>query len=170
MVMKTLYRALPLRTFLIAGFVSAVSLSAAPVSAVSVVVGSTPYEVEVFEGPYVGNESLFASISPGKMPWLGNENLAIDFASQVFDQLQGGTTPGNSPLFAFEIIGTDVNGWSSDIVNPNSLYFETFNTGANVKYAIGREVPGPLPFLGVCAGFSFSRRIRQRLKRGQSGH
>ena len=164
--MKTLSS--PLRNFLIAGFVGAVSLSSDPALAVSIVVGNTPYEVEVFEGSYTGNESLFASLSPGKMPWWGNENLAIDFATQVFDQLQGGTTSGNSPIFAFEVVGSDVNGWSSDIINPNSLYFESFNTGATVKYAIGREVPGPLPFLGVYAGFSLSRRIRQRLRLAQS--
>lgn len=131
MVMKILSS--PLRTFLMAGVVGAVSLSSGPASAVVVVVGNTPYEVEVFEGSYTGNQSLFASLSPGKMPWWSNENLAIDFATQVFDQLQEGTTPGNSPLFAFEVVGTDVNGWSSDTLNPNSLYFESFNTGSNVK-------------------------------------
>jgi hypothetical protein len=101
---------------------------------------------------------------PGNMPWWGDEIKAMDFATQVFDQLQEGSTPGSSPLFAYEVIGSDVNGWSTDITNPNSLYLESFNTVSDVKYAVGRAVPGPLPLFGIYAGFSFSRRIRQRLK------
>jgi hypothetical protein len=141
-----------------------------PASAVVVTVNGTQYDLDVFEGPYLGNESLFSSIAPGEMPWWGDENKAIDFASQVFDQLLEGTTLGNSPLFAYEVVDSDVNGWSSDILSPNSLYFESFDTGESVKYVVGRSlstgvssVPGPLPIFGAAAAFSWSRRIRRRL-------
>ena len=119
------------------------------------------------EGCLVDADDFVGKVTPGEMPWWGDENKAIDFASQVFDQLLEGTTPGNSPLFAYEVIGSDVNGWSSDILNPNSLYFETFGTVATVKYAVAKEVsavPGPLPILGIYTAFTFTRRLRRRLR------
>jgi len=159
-----------LPTLLCVGAFASLSVLSSPASAYVVTVNGTQYDIDVFDGPYLGNESLFSSVAPGEMPWWGDENKAIDFASQVFDQLLEGSTPGNSPLFAFEVIGSDVNAWSSDILNPNSLYFESFGTGVSVKYAVGRplstgvsSVPGPLPIFGAAAAFSWSRRIRRRL-------
>lgn len=111
-----------LPTLLCIGALASLSVLSSPASAVVVTVNGNQYDLDVFDGPYLGNESLFSSIAPGEMPWWGNEAMAIDFASQVFDQLLGGTTPGNSPLFAYEVVGSDVNGWSSDILSPNSLY------------------------------------------------
>jgi len=156
-----------LPTLLCVGALASLSVLSSPASAVVVIVNGTQYDLDVFDGPYLGNESLFSSVAPGEMPWWGDENKAIDFASQVFDQLLEGTTPGNSPLFAYEVIGSDVNGWSSDILNPNSLYFETFGTVATVKYAVAKEVsavPGPLPILGIYTAFTFTRRLRRRLR------
>jgi hypothetical protein len=153
-------------TLLCVGALASLSVLSSPASAYVVTVNGTQYDLDVFDGPYLGNESHFSSAAPGEMPWWGDENKAIDFASQVFDQLLEGTTPGNSPLFAYEVIGSDVNGWSSDILSPNSLYFETFGTVASVKYAVAKEVlavPGPLPFLGIFTAFTFSRKLRLRL-------
>ena len=157
-------------TLLLVGAVASLAVFSSPASAVVVTVDGTQYDLDVFDGPYLGNESLFSSVAPGEMAWWGDEAMAIDFASQVFDQLLEGTTTGNSPLFAYEVVGSDVNGWSSDILSPNSLYFESFGTGVSVKYAVGRplstgvsSVPGPLPIFGAAAAFSWSRRIRRRL-------
>jgi hypothetical protein len=156
-----------LPTLLFAGAFASLSVLSSPASAVVVTVNGTQFDLDVFDGPYLGNESRFSSIAPGEMPWWGDEAKAIDFANQVFDQLLDGTTPGNSPLFAYEVVGSDVNGWSSDILNPNSLYFESFGTANRVKYAVGRPlspVPGPLPIFGAFAAFGWSRRIRRRLR------
>jgi hypothetical protein len=168
--MSVIPPAFRLPTLLCIGALESLSVLSSPASAVVVTVNGAQYDLDVFDGPYLGNESLFSSFAPGEMPWWGDEAKAIDFASQVFDQLQEGTTPGNSPLFAFEVFGTDVNGWSSDILSPNSLYFESFGTGETVRYAIGRplspgvsSVPGPLPVFGAAAAFSWSRRMRRRL-------
>ena len=157
-------------TLLFVGAVASLAVFSSPASAVVVTVDGTQYDLDVFDGPYLGNESLFSYFAPGEMPWGGDEAMAIDFASQVFDQLLEGTTTGNSPLFAYEVVSSDVNGWSSDILSPNSLYFESFGTGVSVKYAVGRplstgvsSVPGPLPIFGAAAAFSWSRRIRRRL-------
>ena len=157
-------------TLLCVGALASLSVLSSPASAYVVTVNGTQYDLDVFDGPYLGKESLFSSVAPGEMPWWGDENKAIDFASQVFDQLLEGSTPGNSPLFAFEVIGSDVNGWSSDILSPNNLYFESFGTGVSVKYVVGSplstgvsSVPGPLPIFGAAAAFSWSRRIRRRL-------
>ncbi len=154
-------------TLLCVGALASLSVLSSPASAVVVTVNGAQYDLDVFDGPYLGNESLFSSVAPGEMPWWGDENKAIDFASQVFDQLLEGTTPGNSPLFAYEVIGSDVNGWSSDILSPNSLYFDTFGTVATVKYAVAKKVsvvPGPLPILGIYTAFTFTRRLRRRLR------
>lgn len=160
-----------LPTLLCVGALASLSALSSPASAVVVTVNGTQYDLGVFASPYLGKESLFSSVAPGEMPWWGDEAKAIDFASQVFDQLLEGSTPGNSPLFAFEVVGSDVNGWSSDILSPNSLYFESFGTGESIKYAVGRplstdvsSVPGPLPVFGAAAAFSWSRRIRRRLR------
>ncbi len=85
------------------------------------------------------------------MPWWGDENLAIEFATQVFDQLLDGTTPGNGPLFAFEFDALDerVNGWSSDLINPNAIYYESFSKFDDVKFAITTEIP---PVDGISPG------------------
>jgi hypothetical protein len=152
-------------TLLCIGAVCSLWALSSPASAVVVTVNGTQYDLGVFEGPYLGNESIFSAVAPGETPWWGNEDKAIDFATQVFDQLLEGTTPGNSPLFAFEVVGSDVNGWSSDVLSPNSLYFETFSTTAAIKYAIAKEVPGPLPLLGIGAAFGYSRVLRKRIKR-----
>lgn len=161
-------------TLLFVGAVASLSVLSSPASAVVVTVNGTQYDLDVFDGPYLGNESLFSSVAPGEMAWWGDEAMAIDFATQVFDQLLEGTSPGNSPLFAYEVVGSDVNGWSSDIHSPNSLYFESFGNGQSVKYAFGRplstgaggggggtsSVPAPLPILGGAVVFRSLRKLR----------
>jgi len=132
------------------GLLAPLSLLAAPAYAVVVTINGKQYDLNVFEGAYHENQSLFSSSGTGEMPWWGDEGLAIEFATQAFDQLSVGTTTGNGPIFAF---GTGslpgdkddyVYGWSSDMENANIQWFEWVNIFDSFKYAIGSEVPGPL--------------------------
>jgi hypothetical protein len=96
--------------------------------------------------------------------------LAIDFAQQVYDQLGSGSTPGNGPIFAYEVSGTDILGISQDLGNILIQYPETIADNAAVKYAIATplnsvpaSVPAPLPVFGAAAALGWSRRIRKRI-------
>lgn len=60
---------------------------------------------------------------------------------------------------------------SSQMPVPRQYASETISatwdgTNSRIKWTgqISREVPGPVPFLGVIAAFKFSRKLRQRLK------
>ena len=145
-------------------------LSVAPASALTVTVGSIDYDVTVFNGSYNSNSSLFQIPPAGQVPWWGNDMLAIDFAQQVYDQLGSGSTPGNSPVFAYEVSGTDILGISQDLGDILIQYPETIPDNAAVKYAIATplnsapaSVPAPLPVFGAAAAFGWSRRIRRRI-------
>lgn len=132
---------------LLLGIVASVPFLQNEASAVMVTVNGKQYELNVFDGAFHGNESLFASTGNGEMPWWGDEDLAIEFTAQAFDQLSEGTTPGNGPLFAFNkgLKPDEIFGWSADLTNPNIIYYESFDPFDSVKFAIGVEVPGPLP-------------------------
>ena len=145
-------------------------LSVAPASALTVTVGSIDYDVTVFTGSYNSNSSLFQIPPAGQVPWWGNDMLAIDFAQQVYDQLGSGSTPGNGPIFAYEVSGTDILGMSQDLGDILIQYPETIADNAAVKYAIATplnsapaSVPAPLPVFGAAAAFGWSRRIRKRI-------
>lgn len=145
-------------------------LYVAPASALTVTVGSIDYDVTVFNGSYNSNSSLFQIPPAGQVPWWGNDMLAIDFAQQVYDQLGSGSTPGNSPVFAYDVSGTDILGISQDLGDILIQYPETIADNAAVKYAIATplnsapaSVPAPLPVFGAAAAFGWSRRIRRRI-------
>ncbi|MCX5952784.1 MAG: hypothetical protein NTZ40_04655 [Cyanobacteria bacterium] len=145
-------------------------LSVAPASALTVTVGSIDYDVTVFNGSYNSNSALFQIPPAGQVPWWGNDMLAIDFAQQVYDQLGSGSTPGNSPVFAYEVSGTDILGISQDLGDILIQYPETIADNAAVKYAIATplnsapaSVPAPLPVFGAAAALGWSRRIRKRI-------
>ena len=145
-------------------------LSVAPASALMVTVGSIDYDVTVFNGSYNSNSALFQIPPAGQVPWWGNDMLAIDFAQQVYDQLGPGSTPGNSPIFAYEVSGTDILGISQDLADILIQYPETIADNVAVKYAIATplnsapaSVPAPLPVFGAAAAFGWSRRIRRRI-------
>jgi len=145
-------------------------LSVAPASALTVTVGPIDYDVTVFNGSFNSNSSLFQIPPAGQVPWWKNDMLAIDFAQQVYDQLGSGSTPGNGPIFAYEVSGTDILGISQDLGNILIQYPETIADNAAVKYAIATplnsvpaSVPAPLPVFGAAAALGWSRRIRKRI-------
>lgn len=144
-------------------------LSVAPVSALMVTVGSIDYDVTVYNGSYSSNASLFQIPPAGQVPWWGNDIRAIDFAKQVYDLLGSGSTPGNGPIFAYEVSGTDILGISQDFGDPLTQYYEMIADNAAVKYAIATplnsapaSVPAPLPVFGAAAALGWSRQIRKR--------
>jgi len=71
---------------------------------------------------------------------------------------------------ALEVLYEDTSGLFADIVTTGSFTFTGSNTGAQERprfwFRAGdqRPVPGPLPVLGAAAAFSFSRRMRRRIK------
>jgi hypothetical protein len=83
---------------------------------------------------------------------------------------------GNTPL---EVLYEDTSGLFADIMASGSFTFTGSNSGAMERprfwFRAGEQgtvpdpsdpeaVPGPLPVLGAAAAFSFSRRIRRRIK------
>jgi hypothetical protein len=151
-------------------------LSVAPASAVTVTVGSTAYDVNVFIGKYLGNESLFQVPPAGQMPWWGDVtgDLAAEFSQQVYDLLGSGPSVGYGPVFAYELSGTNILGISQNLTNPSSQSGETIANNADVKYAIvtplhsaPTSVPAPLPLFGAAAAFGWSRQLRKRIGASQ---
>jgi len=144
-------------------------LAGAPASAVTVTVGSTDYDVTIFNGSYNSNSASFQVPPTGVMPWWGNDQLALDFAAQVYDQLGSGPTAGFGPVFAYEDSGTDIQGWSQSITDPASQNLEMIANNVDVNYAIATplnsaaaSVPVPLPVFGAAAAFGWSRQLRKR--------
>ena len=146
-------------------------LSGTPASAITVTIGSTNYDVDVFFDSY-NNQSI--KFQAPTMPWWGlgdSGSLAAAFATQVYDQLGAGPESGYGPVFAYEPIMTDIAGVVQKIDDPMAQKDVAFTTGASVRYAFVRfpvssppsSVPGPLPVLGVAAAMGWSRRIRRRI-------
>jgi hypothetical protein len=145
-------------------------LAGAPASALTVTVGSTDYDVTIFNGSYSSNSASFQVPPAGVMPWWGDDLLALDFAAQVYGQLGQGPTTGFGPVFAYEDSGTDIQGWSQSITDPASQNFEMIAYAADVNYAIATplysapaSVPAPLPIFGAAAAFGWSRQLRRRI-------
>ncbi len=145
-------------------------LAGAPASAVTVTVGSTDYDVTIFNGSFSSNSASFQVPPTGVMPWWGDDLLALDFAAQVYDQLGQGPTTGFGPVFAYEDSGIDIQGWSQSITDPASQNLEAIAYNFDVNYAIATplnsaasSVPVPLPVFGAAAAFGWSRQLRTRM-------
>jgi hypothetical protein len=71
---------------------------------------------------------------------------------------------------ALEVLYEDTSGLFADIVTTGTFTFTGSNTGSDERprfwFRAGeqRTVSGPLPVLGAAAAFSFSRRMRRRIK------
>jgi hypothetical protein len=150
-------------------------LDVAPASAITVTVGSTNYEVNVFMGVYTGNESIFQLPPLGTMPWWGDDLLAATFAEQVYDQLGSGASEGYGPIFAYELSGSDILGISQNLTDPLNQITETISSVASANYAIATpqdspqaSVPAPLPLFGAAAAFGWSRTLRKRVADSKS--
>jgi hypothetical protein len=147
-------------------------LSALPAAAVTVTIGVNSYDVTVFTGSYNSNTSLFQALSPGQMPWWGDTtgDSAAKFATEVFNQLGGGPTPGYGPVFAYDIDAGGVVGITQSLNNLAAQNVETIPLDDSVAYAIAtplgpppNQVPAPLPVFGAMAAFGCSRKLRKRI-------
>jgi hypothetical protein len=145
-------------------------LSVAPAYALTVTVDSIAYDVDVFIGKYLGNESLFQAPPAGKAPWWGDEILASTLAQIVYDHLGQGPTTNYGPVFAYDLSGGDILGIAQNLTDPLSQVYEIISNNSTVKYAIATplasvpsSVPAPLPFLGATAAFGWSRQLRKRI-------
>jgi len=147
-------------------------LAALPAAAVTVTIGTNSYDVTVFTGSYSNYTSLFQALSPGQMPWWGDNtgDSASEFATQVYDLLGNGPTSGYGPVFAYELDSAGVVGISQNLINPLVQNGESIALDTPVAYAIvtplgqpPSPVPAPLPVFGAMAAFGYSRRIRKRM-------
>jgi hypothetical protein len=144
-------------------------LSPAPATAVGVEVGGKPYDVSALTLSYANQPSPFALPPLGQMPWWGNSNLASTFASAVFNQLGAGWDPDYGPVFAYAIdtSADQVLGLTPSLTDHNDQIDVTPSLTFTTRYAIAvAPVPLPLPLLGAAAGLGWSRRLRQRTRRG----
>jgi hypothetical protein len=143
-------------------------LCAAPVTAVVVNVRGTPYDVTVTSTSYNSNFSDFELPSlGGRMPWWGDDLLAIDFSKEVFDQLGSGWSANEGPVFAYSVNTNlnEVSGIAQSLANPSFQLDVTPVRTATVSYAIASApAPGPFPLFGAAAAFGWSRQLRQRLR------
>jgi hypothetical protein len=138
------------------------------------------FDVTTFTGSYYDNKAKFALPSAGLMPWweseINGQLLARLLARWSQDLLGYPNASGQyGPIFA----------WSFDENNPLAIgvaydkYPETHSTYLTYTpasdtatwaqvvpaQAPAPSVPGPLPALGVAAGFGFSRKLRKRINR-----
>jgi len=148
-------------------------LSPSAADAVVVSVGSSSYDVSVLESSYDNASSLFATLPSGQMPWWGDENLAAQVATEVYNQLGDGPMAGYGPAFAYGLSGPQVLGILQNTSDPLDAINDTFATGASVRYAVASapasapaSVPGPLPLFGAAAAVGWSHQLRRRIVKG----
>jgi len=148
-------------------------LSPSAAEAVVVSVGGSSYDVSVLESSFDNASSLFATLPAGQMPWWGDDNLAYQVATEVFNQLGEGPIAGYGPVFAYALSGTQIFGALQNTSDPLDAINDTFATSIPVKYAVASapasapaSVPGPLPLFGAAAALGWSRQLRRRLVNG----
>jgi hypothetical protein len=144
-----------------------------PARAIIVVVSGNSYDVEIFNGSYNSDLSLFATpANGGRMPWWGDSVLADEFASQLGAGLSPAPLPAFGPLFAHTFSVSSVVASVLDLSTLGTTDFvdSSYSVAANSNesYAVlvappaTASVPAPLPILGAFAAFRASRRIRRR--------
>lgn len=142
--------------------------------ALTVVVGGTTYDLQLYSGSYNSDPSFFqTTANGGRMPWWGNATLAEALAAQLANGLSPTYTDGDpveGPLFATSF---DAQSLASDV---GASFFDlstlgitdvvstgSFDRSASLGYAVTTTpAPGPLPILGLAAGLSTARRLRRR--------
>jgi hypothetical protein len=153
-------------------------LGAGQAQALLVTVNGQQWNVTTFTGSYNSNVGKFATPqNGGVMPWWTNANLgqqpAIDFATAINNQLGFPNTAYNrpfGPFFAWTLKGSSPStqlgsrAWDSNgfVNNPGDIFL----SDTTVTWAQAYPVPGPLPVFGAVAAFSFSRKLRKRIKTG----
>lgn len=136
-----------------------------------VTVNSLQYDVTTFTGSYNDNASKFATAANGGvMPWWGSGSgsLARDFTTAVgtnlgTPNLDRGTNYGPyfgqglpSALFVYRFRSSTDS--TSTALSASRTYAQA------TLYTPSASVPGTLPLFGAGAAFSFSRKLRKRIK------
>jgi hypothetical protein len=161
-----------------AAALTAISLSPVSAKALVVTVNSVQYDVTTFTGTYNNNTSQFeTAANGGVMPWWGSSASAEQFAITVGTSLgivnncQGSKNCG--PFFAYAISGTSSilnyrfdqsasGGVGGVLISPLGAGYHASRDWAQAT--LHTPVPGPLPLFGVGAAFTFSRRLRKKIK------
>ena len=161
-----------------AAALAALSLSQGSAQAYVVTVNSVQYDVTTFTGSYNDNISKFnTAANGGVMPWWGDLQKAVDFASAVGfslsqDQNSQLGCPTCGPLFPIAINpngqGAYFESGSNNVSTYNGPQADTTPPTANFTWAQATiyTVPGPgsLPLFGAGAAFGFSRKLRKRIQ------
>ena len=154
-----------------AAALAAISLSPGSAQALVVTVDGVQYDVtaSTFTPNNNGNASKFETPADGgMMPWYGNSQLAIDFATTV------GGVFGNRLVYATNYNPNNLDGlnvagifWSTAYAPANYTGGATYGKGDEMyalATALPAPAPGPLPLFGAAAAFGFSRKLRKRIK------
>lgn len=158
----------PLRTALAISapiLTAATLLSSNPAHAISttVTIDGFNYTITTFTGSY--DATLFTT---NKMPWWSNPQNVDTFITAVGTRLGFPNYNGfGGPFFATSVSGTDIT--SRYLVQTTgAISNNTTPTFVSYTYAILENdptpVPGPLPVFGALAAFSWSRKLRSKLK------
>jgi hypothetical protein len=147
------------------------ALGSQQASALTLNVGGNNYDVTTFTGSYNDNASKFnIPALNGTMPWWGNRDLALSFASALNTKLG---TPNmaaglvNSPYFAFTIPNVVISGTYIPFLNvAGTVNWLPDATNVYVEATL-LPAPAPLPLLGAGAAFSMSRCLRRRIRRSR---
>ena len=145
--------------------------------------GTTDYSIDFnrdgdFLDPQETATSLSLSLAGDSFVYTGIFVQGSSINQMTVNSLNINGTPfgpygpvGDTPL---EVLYEDTSGLFADILATGSFTFTGTNSGSQdrprfwLRAGEQRPVPGPLPVLGAAAAFSFSRRIRRRIK-GASG-
>ncbi len=158
-------------------------LLGAPQAAEALVItsGGVNYDVEIYNGSYASNPSYFATpANGGRMPWWGNQALAVILADQLGAGLSPNPLPDDGPLFAYGQISGDTEAAYYDLTTLASTQSITTSTTSSTGSPFGptttqtyvvlvtpppssTAVPAPLPLFGAAAAFGASRRLRRRV-------
>ena len=138
------------------------------------------FDVTTFTGSYYDNKTKFALPPAGLMPWWESEidgQLLARLLARWSQDLLGYTNASGQygPIFAwtFDENNPLVIGVAYDNHPETHSTYPTYTPASDTAtwaqvvpaQAPAASVPGPLPALGVAAGFGFSRKLRKRISR-----
>ena len=151
---------------------------ASPARAISVTVNGSNFDLELFNGSFDSDASLFATpAGGGRMPWWGDSTLAEEFAVQLGAGLSPTPLPAYGPLFAHTFMSAAPATVVASALDLPTLGITdlvdssyTAPSSSAQSYAVlvappsTASVPAPLPILGAVAAFRATRRLRKRCK------
>ncbi|MFN9546245.1 MAG: hypothetical protein ACK6AD_04120 [Cyanobacteriota bacterium] len=159
--------------------ITAVIASPRDARALTVVYNNITYDLEIYNGSYEHQTSLFATpANAGRMPWWGNTALADALAGQLADGLTSPPYPAFGPLFATSFDsaspGEEVTASVFDLSSlggPSAVLSWGYDRAIPQSYVVAATaVPVPLPVAAAVVVLSAERRLRRlsaRLRRGR---